>query len=98
MPTPTPTRSYTRRPKALREARKIAESARVGRSPARVSYENIWLQGTGTHTFGYENAESEFQVRYIMPRVSGFFICNETLWLTDEEWAEYEAFEEQQEA
>ncbi|MGX1792266.1 hypothetical protein ACWIDW_04910 [Microbacterium sp. NPDC055312] len=71
-------------PIAIRTAKKIAEEA-AGRS---VSYDRVWIEkGMNAHLNGYE-------VRFTLPRTDGFFICDETLDLTAEEFADYEAWQE----
>lgn len=71
-------------PIAIRTAKKMAEEA-AGKS---VGYDRLWIEkGMNAHLDGYE-------VRFTLPRTDGFFICSRKVILTEEAFAEYEAWAE----
>lgn len=72
-------------PIAIRRAKKMAEEA-AGRS---LRYDNVWIEPVAT------GLPDEYQVRFTVPRTDGFFICNQTLKLEDEEFRAYEAWKEE---
>lgn len=73
-------------PTAIKRAKKMAEDA-AGRT---LSYENVWIEKHG-------GAWNEYQVRFVVPKASGLFICNAPLYLEAEEFEEYEAWNAEQE-
>lgn len=69
-------------PIAITKARKIAEQA-SGRS---LSVDRVWIEQP--HAVGLE--VDQYQVRYTLPRTTGFFVANLALALTADEFSEYE--------